>query len=341
LSNVQPALTGNYAAQVTNLYGVALSSNATLTVTQAPPCATPPAGLVGWWQGEGAAGDAAGTNNGVLEGGVAFAAGEVGQAFSFNGTNADVRLPASSSLNVGLADGFTIETWINPADVAEGRPLVEWNNGSFGVHLWIAGASPGSLWFDVKDTSLNDHVLSTAAGLLVSNVWQHVAATYTKSNGNAVVYLNGVPRAQANLGVVTPRTIGDLYFGLRPYDGGAGARFAGLTDEISLYNRALSAAEIQAIYNADGGGKCLTGTPPFISAQPAEIKAIVPSGSASSTMQLEVRGAPSRVYVIQASINLMDWWTIGLSVTDTNGNVEFTDPNAANQPLRFYRTVGQ
>ena len=78
-----------------------------------------------------------------------------------------------------------------------------------------------------------------------------------------------------------------------------------------------------------------------VQAQRAEIKVVVPSGSAGSTMQLQVRGAPSRVYVIQASTNLINWVTIGLGATDTDGNVEFTDPNAANQPLRFYRTVGQ
>ena len=269
LSNVQPALAGNYTMRVTNTYGSAVSSNAVLSVNQASGCATPPSGLVSWWRGEGAASDSASTNSGVLEGSVAFAAGEVGQAFRFNGTNADVRLPASASLNVGLSAGFTIETWINPADITQQHPLVEWNDGSFGVHLWIAGDGPGALWFDVKDTDLNDHVLSSAAGLLVSNVWQHVAATYTQSNGNAVVYVNGVPRAQANLGVVTPRTIGDLYFGLRPYDGGAGMRFAGLMDEVSLYNRALSAAEIQAIYNADGAGKCPVGVAPSLTTQPA------------------------------------------------------------------------
>jgi hypothetical protein len=75
--------------------------------------------------------------------------------------------------------------------------------------------------------------------------------------------------------------------------------------------------------------------------QRAELKVVVPSGSAGSTTQLEVRGAPNRVYVIQASTNLMDWVTIGLGATDADGNVEFTDPDAANQPLRFYRTVGQ
>jgi hypothetical protein len=158
-----------------------------------------------------------------------------------------------------MSRALTIETWINPADVTQWHPLVEWNNGSFGVNFAVAdgaGAGQGSLWIDVKDISLNDHVLSSAAGLLVSNVWQHVAVTYTKSNGNTVLYINGVAKAQQALGAFTARTIGDLYFGLRPYDGGAGTRFAGLMDEVSLYNRALTAAEIQAVYNAGSAGKC-------------------------------------------------------------------------------------
>ena len=272
LANVQFPNAGIYSVVVTNLAGSVTSSNAQLMVTPSLPCAPLPAGLVAWWRGEGDASDSTGTNNGVLEGGVGFAAGEVGQAFTFNGTNADVRVPASVSLNVGLADGFTIETWINPADITQGRQVAEWNNGTFGVTFAVAdssGAGPGCLFISVKDTSLKDHYFSAAAGLLVSNLWQHVAATYVQSNGNTVLYINGVPRAQVTLGVFTPRTIGDLYFGVRPSQEGGPRRFVGLMDEVSLYNRALTAAEIQAIYNASSAGKCLTGTPPFISAQPA------------------------------------------------------------------------
>jgi hypothetical protein len=75
--------------------------------------------------------------------------------------------------------------------------------------------------------------------------------------------------------------------------------------------------------------------------QRAQIEAIAPSGSASSTMQLEVRGAPNRVYVIQASTNLMDWVPIGLCATDTDGNVRFMDPDADKYPTRLYRVVEQ
>ena len=259
LANVQFTNAGTYSVVVTNLAGSVTSSNAQLIVIAAPPCVPPPAGLVSWWRGEGEATDTIGTNNGVLEGAVGFAAGEVDQALSFNGTNADVKIPASDSLNLGLAGGFTIEAWVNPADITQQHPVVEWNNGSFGVHLWIAsvaGAGPGSLFIDVKDTSLGDHYFSTPAGSLVANIWQHIAVTYVRSNGYTVLYIDGQPRAQQTLGTFTPRTLGNLYLGLRPYGGAAGTRYAGLMDEVSVYNRALAAAEIQGIYDAGPAGKC-------------------------------------------------------------------------------------
>src|SRR5690348_8642769 len=78
----------------------------------AQTCVTPPAGLVGWWRGESNSADAAGTNQGILQGGIGFSTGEVGQALSFNGTDADVKVPASGTLNVGLSGGITMEAWI-------------------------------------------------------------------------------------------------------------------------------------------------------------------------------------------------------------------------------------
>ena len=48
-------------------------------------CTPPPPGMVAWWPGEGNANDIRGGNNGTPQGGVTFPAGEVGQAFSFDG----------------------------------------------------------------------------------------------------------------------------------------------------------------------------------------------------------------------------------------------------------------
>ncbi len=276
LTNVQFADAGAYSVIVSNLAGTATSSSAVLTVVAVPPCAAAPAGLAGWWAGEGNANDSVGTNNGILEGGLTFAPGKVGRAFSFDGITADVHVPASGSVDVGAGDGFTVEAWINPADVAE-RPLVEWNSGSFGVNFWLsaplpAGGGPGSLWADVRDVNFQQHPVFSAGGLVVPNAWQHVALTYSKASGVADLYLNGNAVQQAAIGLVRPMTRGDLWFGLRPYDAGVGMRFAGRMDEVSLYSRALSAAEIQAVYSAGGSGKCPLA--PMISAQPQTQSAI-------------------------------------------------------------------
>ena len=104
LSNVQPDQAGNYAVQVTNAYGSTISSNAVLTVNQAPGCATPPAGLVGWWRAEANALDQAGTNNGTLVGNTTYGAGRVGQAFVFDGSGDGVAVgnpdqPATAELH--------------------------------------------------------------------------------------------------------------------------------------------------------------------------------------------------------------------------------------------------
>src|SRR5262249_12489632 len=57
-----------------------------------PACVVPPANAVSWWPGDGNANDLTGGNNGTLQGGATFAAGNVGQAFQFNGSATYVQL---------------------------------------------------------------------------------------------------------------------------------------------------------------------------------------------------------------------------------------------------------
>ena len=82
-----------------------------------------------------------------------------------------------------------------------------------------------------------------------------MALTYDKSSGMGTFFVNGAMVTQQNLGSFTPETRDALYFGLRP-SGGTITRFAGQMDEVCVYGRALSVAEIQTIYTAGFAGKC-------------------------------------------------------------------------------------
>jgi hypothetical protein len=283
LSNVQLSDAGNYSVVVSNAFGTVTSSNASLTVNEAV-CTNAPAGIVSWWPGEGNGGDIAGSNPGTVNGGVSYSVGEVGQAFNFNGASGTIVVPASSSLNVGLSNGFSVECWIKPADLTVRHPIVEWNNGSsIGVHFYVShgwyDVRPGDLMANMEDTGGGWHPILTAAGLLNTNSFQHVALTYDKASGVGKLYLNGAVVASENLGSFTPQTSLPMYIGQRPSDGSV-ALYSGLMDELSLYARALSLAEIQTIYNAGASGKCQGSSAPFILNQPANQTANV-GGSAS------------------------------------------------------------
>jgi uncharacterized repeat protein (TIGR01451 family) len=225
---------------------------------RASGCA-PPAGLVGWWPLEGDAADRVGTNSGVLLGNPAFTNGLVGQALHFDGVDDAVRLPAAPALNVGLGSGLTIEAWINPTVVATERPVVEWANAAgTGTHFWIAvssaGGGAGSIFANIFSIGGTAHHVSTPPNVVSNNAWQHVAVTYNTNTGLAALYHNGNKVREDNIGSFVPNTAGDLLIGRR-----APLSFAGAIDEVSIYHRDLSAAEIQAIAAARGAGKCGSG----------------------------------------------------------------------------------
>ena len=152
------------------------------------PCTPPPSDIISWWPAEGNANDIVSGNNGITTN-ITYAIGEVGSAFNFNGSNAYVRVPASSNLNFGLGNGFTFETWINPATLNP-QPLAEWNSNSgdngIGAHFWISEGKffpgpAGCLYANLVDTDGGDHYFSTGGGIVTTNVYQHVALTYDEA----------------------------------------------------------------------------------------------------------------------------------------------------------------
>ena len=217
-------------------------------------------GLVALWAGEGNGDDAVGNNHAMLIGDVTFADGKLGQAFSLNGFSSYIKVPASPSLNVGEGDGLTITAWIKPASIISHGPIVEWSSSSNdGLQFWV---EPGQLFTNLKDVFDNGHTIHSFSGSLKLDSFQHVALTYDKNSGMAVIYINGTVVASENFGRFAPQTTYPLIIGRRigqPI--GLNQTYSGLLDEVAIYNRALSAAEIQEICTEDNNGEPLPAPP--------------------------------------------------------------------------------
>ena len=203
-------------------------------------CILPPSGMVSWWPGDGNSNDIMGTNNGTLENGATFAAGMAGQSFSFDGTDDYLQVPDSASLD--LTSQITIDAWINPA--ALGRRVVDkitaGASDGYLLDIW-----PGNVRFIVGNQGVNG---STP---LTSGAWTHIAATYDGSQMR--VYVNGVLDGSLTTNIAIPVNSLPLRIGA---DQNGSNQFNGLIDEVEIFNRALSAAEIQSIYTAGSDGKC-------------------------------------------------------------------------------------
>ncbi len=237
------------------------------TVSSNYLCEPPPSGLAAWYPGNGDANDVVGANNGTLQNGATFTTGEVGQAFSLDGVNDYVRVPSSSTLNP--TGSFSLEAWIFPTRDQTGSIIHKWGDQSDYTNQRAYAfefTSGGGLSFGISDDphqlDASFHLFQTSAGLVTLNAWHHVAAVYDQTTGKRKIFVNGVQVAErTDTPITLTASIADLGIGAQPRSSTSVERFfTGAIDEMSLYNRALTAAEIQSIYNIGNAGKCPAGT---------------------------------------------------------------------------------
>jgi subtilisin-like proprotein convertase family protein len=189
--------------------------------------------------------------------------GEVNQAFFGDGLATRMIVPRCPELDLGRARGFSIEGWINPANVASAAPLVEWydstattTQSSRGVQFWLGLTNgPGSLTANFWDTNSQPHTIATVPLALTNGGWQHVALTYDTNSGNAVLYTNGQSAATVQFPTrFMPRTSGDLYLGYDPaivpalvnysnFSSIAGLNLTGSAAQMGTFVRLTPAAE--------------------------------------------------------------------------------------------------
>lgn len=227
-----------------------------------PECVSPPPGIVSWWSGDGNANDILGTHHGTPQNGATFAPGIVGQAFSLDGVDDHVQFGEVLS---GLSGGFTLDAWIQTTATVGNKAIIAkyWTTGS----SWIIRTNesdPRKVDFTVCNPSCESFSADAVQLVSTSNIndgaWHFIAATFDGTTQR--LYIDGTLEASGT--ITNPAWTDNHHFcigGFCDASGNSFLTFSGLIDEPEIFNRALSAAEIQAIFNAGSAGKCKNRAP--------------------------------------------------------------------------------
>lgn len=249
-----------YALVVTGSEGVA-----------AQACVEAPTGLVSWWPGDTNAGDVVGANPGTLSGGaVASAEGVVGRALNFDGVDDHVSVADNPSLAFGTGD-FSVAFWVRFNDLVNGsNGLIHKDNyagGSTyqGWHFNICNGCPGGGGVGFSTRRIVGGAGPEAnARYATSNfavgTWYHIVGV--RQANTLRLYVDGVLR-QTAVEPVPIDVTNAIALRIGSLSPAAPQFFGGSMDEIQIFGRALSTAEVQAVFNAGSDGLCRE-TPPCV-----------------------------------------------------------------------------
>jgi hypothetical protein len=225
---------------------IRLFPSAAKTVVPADPGTT---GLIAYYKFDGDAKDSAGTHHATPSGSPGYAAGKVGQALNMTGDLQYVTVAYAADLAMNT---FTIATWVNVSDTTGLRGILGTRfitDNTFDMKVEATRVhgdiGDGSVW-------LNTSVDVTAAqgGVIGTGVWRHIVYVIDDATDTAKVYLDGALASTATFSG-TPlfmKSTQELRIG-----NCSGTEYMhGMIDEVRIYNRALSEAEVAGLVGRTG-----------------------------------------------------------------------------------------
>lgn len=211
-------------------------------------------GLVGCWLMNEGSGNkiydlSSNGNDGTLKNGPVWKPGRDGVALSFDGT--DDYVDCGNRLVLSISQALTILAWVKINGAQQNKGIITKYYAGGGKRSYGIYTDENSLTRKVTFTyqrnagtyTADDTV--TSASQLSDNIFTQVACVFIPST-SATVFMNGVRDAQDVVDIQSgiAGSTANLWLG----NSGDNQRFSGLISSVSIYNRALSAAEIQDLY---------------------------------------------------------------------------------------------
>ncbi|CAN5498558.1 hypothetical protein BH10PLA1_BH10PLA1_01850 [soil metagenome] len=235
-----------YAAGGSFTITVAVSDNASATGTNTTPVSvqgpTQPTGLISQYQFDGNADDSIGGNNGTPAITPTYVAGHSGQALSFNGTTQLVTIANAAALNPTTA--ITLSAWVNASNWNGNHRILQKGNGDNQYRLL---AEKGVLKFDLKGVGTVTAAPPSSSTTNAASAWHLITGAY--DGATMVLYIDGVAvTSAAHTGPIAV-TADPLVIGMKNLGTTGSDHWKGLLDDVRVYNRGLSEAEVQALFS--------------------------------------------------------------------------------------------
>lgn len=225
-------------------------------------------GLVGYWTFDGknvtnaTATDSSGSgNNGTLTNMTATSsktAGKIGQALNFDGSTTYINGGSNSTLQLSLPLSFSY--WVKQTSLDSINGHLGYRETGIHNGYYIYSGTTGALAINYGDntacSSIGRRSKITSAGVFNAGKWVHIVGVIRGATDMSI-YVNGVDVGGSYDGSGGPITYsGSSFLRLGGYGGGGGCPTTflnGSLDDVRLYNRALSVAEVKSLYKAGGG----------------------------------------------------------------------------------------
>ncbi|USN88456.1 MAG: hypothetical protein H6780_03095 [Candidatus Nomurabacteria bacterium] len=246
--------------EIAQLYAMGEGVKVATTIVSA--ASTLDDGLVGHWTFDGV--DISGTTaydltssyaTGTLTSGAAVAGGAIGQGIALDGSDDFVTVADTAALDFGASADFTLSGWFRRESYTTDDTLIAKRNGlantDDGYIAYIDDADD-KFYFEVSENSGTDEYSLVSTRTFTDNDWHHFMVTWDDDNANNTnLFIDGTYETTVKTGTIG--NIGDLSTALAFRIGAESDGdnpFAGKVDDVKVYNRALSTAEVYRTYSS-------------------------------------------------------------------------------------------
>jgi hypothetical protein len=282
-------------------------------------------GLVAYYPFSGNANDASGHgHHGTVQDALLTTDlfGKTNRAFAFDGTNSAIELPTTA---FGAYQAYTLSLWFNASRMPdytnperEAAMLLSRGRGNFELHLGTPPFADNGIRFLPRQINGIGYIRDARTAAFQTNVWNHVVAVYDDTTQTSRIFLNGQELSITPLSGPDvpddslPPRLGKRYDGTVP--------FQGRLDNVRIYDRALSAAEVARLYAVESGELLVLRKAVY-----AEAADLVPGLS----------------YQLQLSNDLQVWTNSGSAFTATNSAWRSDYQDVDNSERLYFRLQPQ